>query len=154
MPSFGGEVKESVPCPSFAACKRTSRFMWITGSEAKFPFIVPSFASWGAAVVRRTAHLEMNEGTPSGSGYKKPKWLKCQRTPPATFTFTFYVWYVSFFQIQLDHFVPMLVKNVSNTCSAITYYINRLTHCKKVTTSNPAAQLTELMSSYFAVTWY
>jgi hypothetical protein len=23
MPSFGGEVKESVPCPSFAACKRT-----------------------------------------------------------------------------------------------------------------------------------
>jgi hypothetical protein len=23
MPSFGGEVKESVPCPSFGACKRT-----------------------------------------------------------------------------------------------------------------------------------
>ena len=23
MPSFGGEVKEYVPCPSFAACKRT-----------------------------------------------------------------------------------------------------------------------------------
>jgi hypothetical protein len=23
MPSFGGEVKESVPCPSFAACKRS-----------------------------------------------------------------------------------------------------------------------------------
>ena len=23
MPSSGGEVKESVPCPSFAACKRT-----------------------------------------------------------------------------------------------------------------------------------
>ena len=23
MPSYGGEVKESVPCPSFAACKRT-----------------------------------------------------------------------------------------------------------------------------------
>jgi hypothetical protein len=23
MPSFGGEVKASVPCPSFAACKRT-----------------------------------------------------------------------------------------------------------------------------------
>ena len=23
MPSFGGEVKESVPCPSFAVCKRT-----------------------------------------------------------------------------------------------------------------------------------
>ena len=23
MPSSGGEVKESVPCPSFGACKRT-----------------------------------------------------------------------------------------------------------------------------------
>jgi len=30
MPSFGGEVKASVPCPSFAACKRTYWFMWIT----------------------------------------------------------------------------------------------------------------------------
>jgi hypothetical protein len=26
MPSFGGEVKESVPRPSFAACKRTQYF--------------------------------------------------------------------------------------------------------------------------------
>jgi hypothetical protein len=50
-----------------------------------------------------------------------------------------------FFQIQLDQFVPMLVKNVSNTCSAKTYYINRLTHknCKRVTTSNPTVQLTD-----------
>jgi len=23
MPSYGGEVKESVPCPSFAACQRS-----------------------------------------------------------------------------------------------------------------------------------
>ena len=23
MPSFGGEVKESVPCPSFVACKKS-----------------------------------------------------------------------------------------------------------------------------------
>jgi len=23
MPSFGVEVKESIPCPSFAACRRT-----------------------------------------------------------------------------------------------------------------------------------
>jgi hypothetical protein len=49
-----------------------------------------------------------------------------------------------FFHIQLDHFVPMIVKNVSNTCFAKTYYINRLTHknCKRVTTNNPTAQLT------------
>jgi hypothetical protein len=50
-----------------------------------------------------------------------------------------------FFQIQLNHFVPVLVKNVSNTYSAKTYYINRLTHknCKRVTTSNPTAHLTD-----------
>jgi hypothetical protein len=28
MPSFGGEVKPSVPCRGFAACKRTLRFTW------------------------------------------------------------------------------------------------------------------------------
>jgi hypothetical protein len=52
---------------------------------------------------------------------------------------------VCFYEIQLDHFVPMLVKTVSNTCSAKTYYINGLTHknCKRVTTSNHTAQLTD-----------
>jgi hypothetical protein len=39
----------------------------------------------------------MNEGTPSGSGYKKPKWLMCQRTPPATFTFLRSGWVISQF---------------------------------------------------------
>jgi hypothetical protein len=50
-----------------------------------------------------------------------------------------------FFLIQLDHFVLMLVKNVSNTRSAITYYVNSLTHknWKRVTTTNPTAQLTD-----------
>jgi hypothetical protein len=28
MPSFGGEVKPSVPCRRFAACNRTLRFTW------------------------------------------------------------------------------------------------------------------------------
>jgi hypothetical protein len=59
-----------------------------------------------------------------------------------------------FFQIQLDHIVPVLVKNVSNTCSAKTYYINNTTHmnCKSVAMSNPTAQ--KLITSNFAVTWY
>jgi hypothetical protein len=53
--------------------------------------------------------------------------------------------YGTFFQIQMDHFLPMFVKNISNTCSANTYYINHLTHknCKSVTTSSPTAQLTD-----------
>jgi hypothetical protein len=58
---------------------------------------------------------------------------------------------ICFFQIQLYHFVPMLVTNVSNTRSAKTYYINRLTHtrknCKRVTTINPIAQLTDWLTN-------
>ena len=46
MPSFGGEVKESVQCPSFAACKRTYYFRELRCAR-KIPCIVPSFASRG-----------------------------------------------------------------------------------------------------------
>jgi hypothetical protein len=46
---------------------------------------------------------------------------------------------------QLDQIVAMLVKDVSNTCSAKTYYINRLTHnnCKTVTMGNRTAELSD-----------
>ena len=46
MPSFGGEVKESVPYPSFAACKRTC-YIHELQCARKIPCIVPSFASRG-----------------------------------------------------------------------------------------------------------
>jgi hypothetical protein len=35
VPSFGGEVKPSVPCRRFAACERTLRFTWKSESQAK-----------------------------------------------------------------------------------------------------------------------
>jgi hypothetical protein len=35
MPFFGGEVKLSVPCRRFEACKRSLRFMWKSESQAK-----------------------------------------------------------------------------------------------------------------------
>jgi hypothetical protein len=66
MPSFGGEVKVSVPCPSFAACKRTEQLTWVTGLLAKFHLqFLPSLAEVAA---RRwcAAPLEMTEGTPLG----------------------------------------------------------------------------------------
>jgi len=49
-----------------------------------------------------------------------------------------------YFQIQMDHFIPMLVKNISNRCSAKTYYINCLTHKnrKSITTSCSTGQPT------------
>ena len=36
MPSFGGEVKESVPCPSFAACKKSQQISVNSNLLAKF----------------------------------------------------------------------------------------------------------------------
>jgi hypothetical protein len=36
MPFFGGEVKQSVPCPSFGACKRTQLSLKIAKLLAKF----------------------------------------------------------------------------------------------------------------------
>jgi len=53
--------------------------------------------------------------------------------------------YATFFQTQMDHFVPMSVKNVSNMCSAKTCYINCLIHkkCNSVTTSSSTGQLND-----------
>jgi hypothetical protein len=49
-----------------------------------------------------------------------------------------------FFQTQLDQTVHMLVKSVSNKCSAKTYYINRptLKNRKSVATSFRTEELT------------
>jgi hypothetical protein len=51
MPSFGGGVKPSVPCCSFAACKRTqqwrgSRIVRLT-LTGHFSPIIPPFANRG-----------------------------------------------------------------------------------------------------------
>jgi len=44
----------------------------------------------------------------------------------------------------MDHFIPMLVKNISNRCYVKMYYINCLTHknCRSITTSCSTGQLT------------
>ena len=49
-PSFGGEVKPSVPCRRFTACKRSLNVMWKSGISGKIhpPFlahIVPPLAT-------------------------------------------------------------------------------------------------------------
>ena len=50
MPSFGGEVKPSVPCRRFTACKRFLNATWESGISGKIyrPFlahIVPALAT-------------------------------------------------------------------------------------------------------------
>ena len=48
-PSFGGEVKPSVPCRRFTACKRNLRMY--RGSRVSRTQIVPLFATWSSRVV-------------------------------------------------------------------------------------------------------
>jgi hypothetical protein len=71
MPSFGGEVKPSVPCRRFAACKRTLWLMWKSESQAKLidhfsPYIRPSLTEV-SHVAWRGMPLEMMGGTKGGA---------------------------------------------------------------------------------------
>jgi hypothetical protein len=63
MPSFGGEVKPSVPCRRFAACKRFGK---ITGQYNRQQFHLPplgSLASW-----RTWGHVVVKVGTSKRGG--------------------------------------------------------------------------------------
>jgi hypothetical protein len=67
MPSFGGEVKLSVPCRKFAACKRTLRFTWKLESPGKidWQFLAqfrPSLTEI-SHVAWHGAPLEITDGT-------------------------------------------------------------------------------------------
>jgi hypothetical protein len=49
MPSFGGEVKLYVPCPSFAACKKSQRKIFKIKTRWQNWGVVPAFAGRGLA---------------------------------------------------------------------------------------------------------
>ena len=93
MPSFGGEVKESVPCPSFAACKRTY-YLRELRCASKIPCIVPSLASRGLSCLCDTWRLwRWMRGTHWGARVQSAYRLQCRKAPHATFknSATFYV---------------------------------------------------------------
>jgi len=72
MPSFGGEVKPSVPCRRFAACKRFLHLPWKLhavgkiGSAISRPYFPPSLMKV-ADIAGHEAPLEMTEETKSGA---------------------------------------------------------------------------------------
>jgi hypothetical protein len=72
MPSFGGEVKPSVPCCSFAACKRSRHLPWKSHAVGKIgwaishPYFLPSLIEV-SHVAGRGASLEMTGETKSGA---------------------------------------------------------------------------------------
>ena len=72
MPSFGGEVKPSVPCRRFAACKRSLRLPWKShvvgkiGSAISRPYLLPSLIEV-SHVAGRAASLEMAGETKSSA---------------------------------------------------------------------------------------
>ena len=53
--SFGGEVKPSVPCRRFTACKRSLNVMWKSGTSGKIhrPFLVHVVPPLAARISRR-----------------------------------------------------------------------------------------------------
>jgi hypothetical protein len=77
MPSFGGEVKPSAPCRSFAACGGAGRWAgeWHLYATLNRPFPRPYFPP---SLVGRGAPLEMTGGTKS-SGAQQAYRLQCIR---------------------------------------------------------------------------
>jgi hypothetical protein len=71
MPSFGGEVKPSVPCRRFAACKRSLHLPWKLHAVGKIglaisrPYFLPSLIEV-SHIAGRGAPLEMTGETKSG----------------------------------------------------------------------------------------
>jgi hypothetical protein len=72
MPSFGWEVKPSVPCRRFAACKRSLHLPWKSNSVGKIgsaisrPYFLPSLTEV-SHIAGRGAPLEMTEETKNGA---------------------------------------------------------------------------------------
>jgi hypothetical protein len=72
MLSFGGKVKPSVPCRSFAACKRSRHLPWKShavgkiGSAISRPYFIPLLIEVSHVAGRR-APLEMTGETKSGA---------------------------------------------------------------------------------------
>jgi hypothetical protein len=81
MPSFRGEVKPSVPCRRFAACKRSLQMAWnspffgkITGH---FLPTVPPFPARGLLCRHRCGGAwQWKRELPKPGSYSKPTWLQ------------------------------------------------------------------------------
>jgi len=77
----------SVPCPSFAACKRTY-YLRELRCASKIPCIVPSFTSRGLSCLCGAWHLwRRMRGTHWGQGYNRPTGCSTEKAPHATFNF-------------------------------------------------------------------
>ena len=93
-PSFGREVKPSVPCRRFAACKRALKFTWKSEFRQNYRAISrPHFhlsLLGSLASLQTQRHLAAKVGTSKGKGKQwqtTPKNLprmQCARTIPVT----------------------------------------------------------------------
>jgi hypothetical protein len=80
MPSFGGEVKPSVPCRRFAACKRSCQMAWNSPFIGKitrhFSPTVPPFPARGPSHRRRRGTWWWKQELPKPGSYNKHTWLQ------------------------------------------------------------------------------
>jgi hypothetical protein len=69
MPSFGGNVKPSVPCRRFSASQRTLWFTWKSGSQAKLTGhlspVIPFFADSSFLTHPTNLHYQRSPLTPA-----------------------------------------------------------------------------------------
>jgi hypothetical protein len=116
MPSFGGEVKLSVPCRRFVACKRTLRFTWKLESAGKIdqPFLAqfrPSLTEV-SHVDWRGVPLEMTDGTKGGAQRTSSLRTRCFReVDPETATHIYLPMYIFH-----KHYVELNLSNQNIVC--------------------------------------
>ena len=103
-------MKEFVPCPSFAACKRTQYLRGLR-CASKIPF---SLLRWQRSLVSMwfVAPLEVNEGNSlgGGQGYNRPTGCSTEKGPHATFYELFI--YGNIALLKIRHF-GKYIKNAS-----------------------------------------
>ena len=93
-PSFGGEIKPSVPCRRFAACKRSLNFTWKSEFRQHYQTISrPQFhlsLLGSLASLRTYRYLAAKVGTSQGGGKqwqttsKNLPRMQCARATPVT----------------------------------------------------------------------
>jgi hypothetical protein len=127
VPSFGGEVKPSVPCRRFAACKRTLQFTWVgIAGQIDRPFIAQlrPLLTEVSHVAWRGAPLEMTGWIKGGAqrAHTLKAWVR-RGDSPVTATPFYHLQSTK----QMYCFLSLNKKTNFLSLSDYTYHISQLT---------------------------
>jgi hypothetical protein len=120
MPSFGGEVKPSVPCRRFAACKRTLRLSGNRNRRPNWPFFAHvSHVAW------RGAPREMTSGTKGGAQTARGS-SPVTATPSLPYTPLYIIYIYPYICVTLvgSGLIPKLNTQLFNVKSVASVLVN------------------------------